>query len=65
MLQSGGSIEMRSHAAEAEFFEEVERGGVFGMMPGEKRVGGNRFESVSDGGAGSLFGETLSPEFGP
>lgn len=63
MLQSGGRIELGSGEVEAEFFEQVARGGVFWMMSGEKGVGGDRFETVGNDGACCLFGKALTPKF--
>ena len=63
MSQASRRVKLFVSEAEVEFFEEMARGGVFGMMSGEKRIGAERFETIGNGGATGLFGETLAPKF--
>lgn len=63
MLQARRRIKFRVSEAEGEFFEEMARGGVRGMMPGKKGVGAERFKTIGDDGTGGFFREALAPKF--
>jgi len=65
VVQASGRIELFVGAAEAEFQDEVLRGGVCRVMAGEEGLGAGVFESEFYDGAGRFFGEAAAPVGAP
>ena len=65
MIQAGWGIELFVGAAEAEFQDEVLRGGVCRVMAGEEGLGTGLFEGKFYDGAGRFFCEAAAPVGAP
>ena len=61
-MQAGGRIELFVRAAETKFQDEMLRGGVCRVMPGEECLGGDAFEGEFYDGTSRLFREAPPPK---
>jgi len=57
-----GWVELVVGVAEAEFFEDVGRRGVFGMMSGEQTFEAEGFKCIRDDGLRGFRGKSFAPE---